>query len=733
MTEARTESVAVASPGRLTTFVGQLRQRNVFKVAAAYAITGWLLIEVVNNVFPVFNFPQWTSQFAILLVLLGFPIALVFAWIFELTPEGIKTTATANTPPGVQQLQSQKFNFVILGLVVLATGFLLVDRFVLDGGNRAEDVSAQATPVTGVQRMSLVLPRNRLLVIGGWPSRDIAISPDGSKIVYRAENRDLPVDRPRTQLQVRELNSLTVTDLPDTLDPFVHTPFFSPDGQWVAFLTADNILKKVDLAGGNAITLATAVGSVTHGVWTTDGKIIFNVISLDVGLSQVSAEGGQPTTLTSVDAANGENYHILPVLLPSPAHVLFTVINEPPRPPHVEVVDLDTGARQPLLDNAIALQVLDSGHLLFQRDGDILLMPFDAAALTLTGTAVAVTEDIAFDSPANTQPYAEVVVAANGTLAYLPAVGPTGELGILEPGAGFESLGLPADYYSQPRVAPDGRSLAVVIAGNMKSAVYRYDLERGTLARLSQDDAYIRNAEWRPDGGALAIAPRGGGIAVLENGIKRLVVPEPAGPAAVFDVKWSADGSQLFYLWQEGATLRDIRVSSSDGSQDTPAVAGPAEDVNPAPSPDGRWLAYVTDESGRYEVYVQAYPGGAAQIVSTEGGFGPRWSASGDALYYVGTHDNTLKMLRVTVGADANELRLGQPEPLFDMDQPSVTGLRYSFARPGNASGPSYDILPDGRFVLVRNSIEDRREVVVVLNWFDEVRRLAPTAAMQPQ
>lgn len=225
-------------------FIAELRQRNVFKVAVAYAITGWLIIEVVNNVFPVFDFPRWTLQFAILLVMLGFPVALVFAWIFEITPEGLRTTATADTPPAFAAAQSQKLNSMILGLIGLAVAFLFLDRFALSSSAPAASASvAPAAAVSGTQRLSILLPEKQPVLLDRWPTSSLALSPDGSTLVYTAQNRDLPADRAggRKQLFQRTLNSRTISALPDTFG--ATQPFFAPDGNSVAFFTPEGELK----------------------------------------------------------------------------------------------------------------------------------------------------------------------------------------------------------------------------------------------------------------------------------------------------------------------------------------------------------------------------------------------------------------------------------------------------------------------------------------------------------
>jgi hypothetical protein len=487
-------------------FIHELRQRNVFKVAAAYAITGWLIIQFVNNVFPVFDFPRWTTQFAILLVVLGFPVALVFAWIFEITPEGLRTTATADTPPAFAAAQGQKLNGMIVGLLGLAVAFLFLDRFALSGSAPAASASvAPAAAVSGMQRLSIVLPARQPLLIDRWPSSSLALSPDGSTLVYTAENRDLPAARAggRKQLFQRTLNSRTISALPGTFG--AAQPFFAPDGQAVAFFTEAGELKRIALSGGVPVTLVDGLvgGAWSFGVWSDADDIVYSDRD---NLYRIPASGGTPEQLTTLNEDNKELNHAFPSLVPGKQAVLFTVSSEAPFKRRIEVLLPDSGERRVVLDNASSPHVLASGHVLFQRDTTVMLAPFNFDTLAVSGPAVPVPEAIGMDNASTTSPRAELAVARNGSLAYVPEVTSTGELGTLAPGGSFESIGLDADYYAQPRVAPDGRTLSFLLRRDRESVLYSYDLDRGTTARLSQDGAGVGSVAWRPDGSGLALS-----------------------------------------------------------------------------------------------------------------------------------------------------------------------------------------------------------------------------------
>jgi len=405
-------------------------------------------------------------------------------------------------------------------------------------------------------------------------------------------------------------------------------------------------------------------------------------------------------------------------------------VSEPPINRRIEALLLDSGERRVVLDNASGAHVLASGHLLFQRDTTVMLAPFDVDTLTVTGPAVAVPEAIGMDSTYTPFPQAQMAVAGNGSLAYMPVLTSTRKLGTLALGGNFEPLDLADDYYSQPRVGPDGRTLSLLLQRDRERVLLTYDLARGTTARLSQDSNSVNAVAWRPDGVGLAMAMQDG-IFLLENGRQSLLVPRAPGYEN-HNMRWTPDGRQVVYTRQQGEA-HDLWVHDIDGSQpDRPIVTTAARDTSPALSPDGRWLAFGSTESGRYEIYVQAYPEGQRYTVSREGGLLPSWSADGSALFFVSLRYPGRKMMQVAVTADSSGLQLGNPEPVFDMDYIAPDGTAYRYNQGSNITGAGYDILPDGRFVLLREEEPVIREVVIVQNWFDEVRRLVPVAVPVP-
>ncbi len=589
--------------------------------------------------------------------------------------------------------------------------------------------AATRTPAPeATMRVSVMVPANRPISIDGSPTRTLALSPDGTQLAYVGTNAAAPADPRgrRTQLLVRSMNTLAVLDLPGTTG--ARQPFFSPDGQWIGFFTQTGELKKIALAGGNPVTLVEQINGsgLGFGVWTAEGAIVFGTINS--GLRRVSAEGGAVTDLTTIDGAKGEDFHSFPVLTPSSRAVLFSVRSVPGYVFRTEAVTLDTGARRVVVENARALLVLSSGHLVFERGDAILVAPFDTNGLAVTGPAVPLVDAVRRSSEM-TSPTPELAASRAGTLAYLPATGAAAAVGLVGPDGTFEALGPPANDAAFPRVSPDGHTIAFLVPRGQDVDVQLYDRLRGSTTKLTQDEA-VFGAEWHPDGRSLALATRkkdADGIFLKQlDGQERLLVATPAGVNSLRNAAWSPDGSKLAYTVQTGF-LHDIWIlTMGDPPVTTPFLSRPASEHSPAFSPDGRWLAYVSDESGRYEVYLQPYPTGERLAVSTGGGNGPVWRRDGKALFYQGLDAGVSKMMAVAVTPDGASLSLGRPTALFDQSVSGVSGAAERYAQSNNV-GVAYDVLPDGRFVMVRGADPSgSREFVLVQHWFEELKRLVP-------
>jgi serine/threonine-protein kinase len=316
-------------------------------------------------------------------------------------------------------------------------------------------------------------------------------------------------------------------------------------------------------------------------------------------------------------------------------------------------------------------------------------------------------------------------VSSNGTLVYLPAVDTKSVLGLVSREGKWEPLSPPPDNMGLPRLSPDGNSVAFLVAHGVETTIRIYDRVRGSttsLKRQSIDEGFA----WR-DNRSFVIASRSKSGLFLQNidtGESSLLVSTPPGANYLRNPSFSRDGTLLTYTVQTGL-LHDIWVlTMGDKPTAAPFVQGPASEYGGRFSPDMRWLAYTSNESGRGEVYVRGYPAGPVFPVSTAGGDGPVWKPDGRELYFVGQFGGAPKMMAVTVTPDGATLRLGAPVPLFDWRTTLPTGEVERYVNNGNF-GAGFDVLANGGFLMNRRpDFSGSRELILVQNWFEELKAL---------
>jgi serine/threonine-protein kinase len=540
-------------------------------------------------------------------------------------------------------------------------------------------------------------------------SSGVAIAPDGSEVI----GYDLTPGRPH--LLRRRLAEFEVRDVPGTANGF--NPFYSPDGRSIGFFS-DNELCVLALAGGGRRCLAEAQGFAT-GAWGEDGTIVFSHLPLDPGVApglwRIPAAGGEAQRLTTADAAAGEREHGYPQVLPG-GLVLYVSFAETST--SLRVVPLAGGAPRVLLDNSRRARYARSGHLLFWDDaaGELRAVAFDARRGELRGSPVALGVGDSTFSTGDSVPAFEI--SREGTLVYsvggqfeenfvVVRVGADGQVTPL-----VEELG----SWAQPRVSPDGRILLLRRAAQPDCSLWAFDLERRSLSRISGAGDY-HNPIWSPDGSSILISRDFGA------GTNRQVYRQPAdgGEATPFAraefpslaESISADGGWLALTRDNRRDRNDIFLHDLRSGTTRPWLVTDADEDFPAISPDGELVAYVSNETGRQEVYVRPLAGSAAKYpISPGGGTGPLWARDGRALFYAEGE----RLLRVPI-ATTPRFHAGAPVSVFH-------GTEYVWDRPGN-----YDRLPDGDFVVVqrRGSPASERRLRVVLDLFAELERLAPT------
>jgi serine/threonine-protein kinase len=528
----------------------------------------------------------------------------------------------------------------------------------------------------------------------------VAISPAGDELVFSAGDGQIG------RLYRRLLSSLDAVALEGTEG--ARAPFYSPDGRWVGFTSGDSRLKKLSLDSGQVVALAD--GDWGGGSWREDGSIVYTPNYLD-GLWRVAAAGGQAEELTAPDPAVGELNHSWPDHIPGTDAVVFTSFRLPLNESRVELFDMAKSERRLLVENAVFGRYVATGHLLFVRESVVMAAPFDPRSLELTGPPVPVLED-AFVAPFEGN--SQFAVSDTGTLIHAPAslLQPPREV-VWVDRQGREEVLLEAERrYSTPSLSPDGRSVAITVEDGNPD-IWVYQLDRKVLNRLTFSPRSEHTPIWYPDGRQIAfvldappfhiyaVAADGAteATAVLERAID--CYPDSVSP----DGRWM--------VVRELSSEEDYNLGLlklGDGQNVRPLRNTPFKERFATVSPDGRYVAYESDESGRSQVYIQSFPEpGVRTQVTRNGGEAPLWAGDSELFYW-----NQDRLFAVAIGT-ATGLKIGEPESLF-------TSHRYT-----TNTSREYDVTSDGRQVIMAKIPEasEPREVQIVLNWFTELERLA--------
>jgi serine/threonine-protein kinase len=544
--------------------------------------------------------------------------------------------------------------------------------------------------------------------------RDLAITPDGTHVVY--------VGNGGTQLFVRALDALEPVAIASGL---LRGPFVSPDGQWVGFVDS-NILKKVAITGGPSIALADIDAGSRGATWAPDDTIIFATANPVTGLQRVSAAGGATDVLTRPDRAHGETDHLWPEILPGGRAVLFTIALQTGGRDAalVAVRDLRTGAQRVLLRGGSDGHYVASGHLVYVAAGTLRAIAFDPARLETHGTAVPLLPRLAVNNSGG----GDFGVATDGTLVYVDTAGSLGMNArtlVWVDRTGKEApVAAPPRAYEHPRLSPDGTRLALS-SGDQENDLWIWDLGRATLTRLTLDPGQDSFPLWTPNGRRIIFSSnRGVGLPNLwwqaadgTDAAERLTTSSNAQ----FLNGITPDGTAVLYNEATPTMGRDLFQVTLDGTHRVTLVLQTKFDErNGTVSPDGRWLAFESNSSGPFEIYVRPFPnvGGGQWQVSTAGGRQPLWARSGKELFYLGS-DGAL--LRVSVEASGATWNAGAPMKLLE-------GRYYT----GTGSGRAYDASADGqRFLVIKASGADANAappaLIVVQHWDEELKRLVPT------
>ena len=554
-----------------------------------------------------------------------------------------------------------------------------------------------------IARLTMALPAEQTLT--SLESPPVAISPMGTHVAYVA------IGGGRAQLYLRSLDSTDTTALAGTESAF--NPFFSPDGQSIGFF-ADRKLKRISVAAGTIQVLCDAPDA-RGGSWAPDGTIYFAATNIS-GISKVSATGGMPIEVTRLDRARGEVSHRWPQVLPGGAAVMFTVWTGPARDErHVYVQRLDTGERTVVVQGGDTGRYMPTGHVVYARADELFAVPFDIRGLHVSGQPARL-RDVVRGS-AGTEG-ANFAVSDSGTLVHLPGDMQRYERRLVwvDRDGRVEPLSAPPRFYNgNTAISPDGRLAAVDLdAGTIN--IWIYDFSRGALAPLSTGSGSSQAPRWSSDGKRIAYRGTRAGFRNLWSKTVDDATTEErltSGDNVQTPGAWSADGQWLVYNEGDPATAGDIWAVQAAGERKPRVIVRTRfTESFPRLSGDSRWLAYTSDESSRDEVFVQPFPGPGARVqISTEGGTEPVWSRDGRELFY--RDGDRMMAVQITT------------TPTFTAAAPRVLFEGRYVASPNAVA--AYDVAADGRFLLVQPLHPDppTNQIQVVLNWFEELRRIA--------
>ena len=551
----------------------------------------------------------------------------------------------------------------------------------------------------------------------------VALSPDGTRVVFPARS-----PQGALYLATRTLDQPAVTMLPGTEEGA--DPFFSPDGQWIGFFAAGK-LKKISVQGGAAVNLC-AAPSARGAAWTEDGFIVF-APNLNSGLQRVPDSGGPPQPLTDPRATH-EVTHRWPQVLPGGETILFTgsVSAGDYDAAAIHALSLKTGRITTVQSGGFFGRYLPSGHLIYVHQGTLFAARFDLARLQIRGAALPVQDEIGANSLSGS---GQFNFSRTGIFAYLAGKGPSQASILMVDAAGNASpLQNSARIYLTPRFSPDGKRLAFGLNNSGLGELWVYDFDRQTTTQLTFGARLARSPAWTPDGKHIVLAAGGkqGGYDlwwVRSDGVGDPQLILNSEGSLDYPSSFTPDGKRLAYFVDGGQGSFDIWTLPLDTADPDHPKAGrpepflhtPASEIQPEFSPDGKWIAYASDENGMNEVYVRPFRPGAAPPggqwrVSTTGGKAPVWSRDGRRIFYL-AGDNRIMVADCTAHGESFE----HGTPHRWSDRQFIDVLQSPLRMIDNA--------PDGRhFVSIggNSAPQGATHVTFLLNFFDELKRRLP-------
>tara|TARA_B110000116_G_C16782287_1_gene559024 strand:+ start:145 stop:2325 length:2181 start_codon:yes stop_codon:yes gene_type:complete len=720
----------------MRSLISKFKGSNVAKVGSAYVIVAWVVIQLIDSVLPTFEAPNWVGQSLIFILLLGFPITLVIAWASESVASNDSDMSVSEPSRYLTSQLTRRLIFVG-GPSAAVAGILafLVFPFNPESEPDVNNIVASSTysapleyiygPETKPVRSSLILGQTRSRRIG--MRTELGLSNDGSRLVFNSYGESGGINI--NILELDSLDPILVQDVNLSYDLGYCNcggPSFSPDGEWILYVE-NSLLHRVR-SEGSAPQEISDIES-TFGAHWVDGNTILYTNFRDGKLYRMTSAGRSPELVQGqIDLGL---VHSFPYQINSDGALIYTIHpNESVSLGNIYLLDPAIGQSTLLIEDAFNAKYATSGHIVFVRDGSIWAVPFDESSLKIVGEEVPMITGVETWADRGISNYD---FSDYGRLVYLP-----GEQ--LTPGAARvsesnlvwinkdgteEPIDLRPQSFSFPQISPDGNFLALTITeeGRPNSDIWVYDFLRKTLGKRTFTGVASR-AIWSRDGTHLFF--RTVDASGIANGIWSIPTsgtgsPELLVQEAVLPLTTSPDGLTLLYERGVGIERNVYAFSEAEEISLDPIFSNSRDITNSKISPDGKWISYVSVETGINQVYIHPYPevdSGRWQV-SINGGNEPVWRSDGKSIYFIGSED---QLLRVTNLSDSDSQFLASfPEIVVELDDVQINRTR------------NYDVHPfDEKFLFLRDPgtvgllNADVVSLVMVENWFEELKRLVP-------
>jgi Tol biopolymer transport system component len=572
----------------------EIKRRKVFRVAAMYAVVAWVLIQIVDTLFPALQLPSWTITFVTLLLIVGFPIAVILAWAYEVTPEGFNNEAIVQPTTTVSATAAQPINYVILAIVLLVAGFQITDRFLFSAIQSTESITISNTASEQTSRLSVGFPDGVLYQLASGNGKEIALSPDGSELVFRVG------DNEGSTLVRRSLDQRILVPIQGTENP--RLPFYSPDGASVAFFSG-GYLKRVTLDGRSPVNITQSMSGISSGLWV-GSEIYYSTRDRLSKLFRVSATANSETEPFEVpldDSLATASVISELAYVPATQELLLSLTSVGNQAESIVILNQQTWETEQILNNARLVAFMDNDLLVFVQDRNLMAARFDPAGRRV-GVAVPVLEDFTW-SVSNLRP--QIVSSSNGTIAYvaesespIPA-----KLNWVDEKGNRTPLGELPPSSALSKLSPDGR-LAVIATDSIPNRIFLWDMVLQVPFGVEIENGLYPS--WHPDGKHIIFTKLNNAFQE-DTIIKRNI--EDGSEQALFsseDYLFTpfvlADGETL--LFATGNSENDGIYLRLPGQTEPQLIVENA--IAPVVSHNEQWMSYILDGS----IFVARFPSG---------------------------------------------------------------------------------------------------------------------------